>query len=373
MKKKLLAQVFAVVLILAFLAACGAQTPSGQGDGPDQEAAAGQIVFTDDVGREITLDKPLEKVVVFNKFNSEIIRALGKADCIIGVDRNTLQDKEYWSGWTDEMEVAVSQSEIDFEKVAALKPDAVILPSNGAYEDCIKNLSSFGIETIVVTGWQNNGFDKQIEIIGKAFGEEEKAQEYIDFCQKQVDLLAEKLAGVEPMMVYLENSGEYHSCLPGSGWNDMVSMGGGKNIFWDVDITKEDQAKGSVHSFEVDPEEIISRDPDAIFLNVYDSAASPGVSIYVAPDPEKMNDALKEMAARPGWNTISAVQNGQVYGISAFMGNGCFKICGATLIAKYLYPEQMADVDPDEFIRAWLEDWQGVDYVTGHSAQLQDS
>ena len=41
---------------------------------------ADEITFTDDAGREITLEKPLEKVVVFNKFNSEIIRAVGKVD-----------------------------------------------------------------------------------------------------------------------------------------------------------------------------------------------------------------------------------------------------------------------------------------------------
>ena len=128
---------------------------------------ADEITFTDDAGREITLEKPLEKVVVFNKFNSEIIRAVGKVDTIVGVDANTAQDTEYWNGWDDSMVVANSQSDIDFEKVAALEPDAVILPSNGDYEGCISNLESFGIQTIVVTGWQNNGFDKQIDIIGR--------------------------------------------------------------------------------------------------------------------------------------------------------------------------------------------------------------
>ena len=332
---------------------------------------ADEITFTDDAGREITLEKPLEKVVVFNKFNSEIIRAVGKVDTIVGVDANTAQDTEYWNGWDESMVVANSQSDIDFEKVAALEPDAVILPSNGDYEGCISNLESFGIQTIVVTGWQNNGFDKQIDIIGKAFDVEDKAKEYIDFCQDQVDLLAEKLKDVEPVSVYLENSGDYCTCLPGSGWNDMVSMGGGVNIFNDIDFATSDQSKGSVHSYEVSSEEIVARNPQAIFINIYDSAAKPGTSIYVAPDPDSMNATLQAVADRPGWSAIDAVKNGKVYGISAFAGNGCFKIVGATYIAKYLYPEEMADVNPDDFFKAWLEDWQGVSYVSGHAAQLQ--
>lgn len=380
MTTRILTSFLALVLILLSLTGCGAATSNAStaytsvlssSETLSTEPKVQQIVLTDDAGREITLEKPLERVVVFNKFNSEIIRALGKVDTIVGTDKNTLQDKQYWPGWTDEMMVAVTQKDIDFEKVAALKPDAVILPTNGAYEDCIKNLEPFGIKTIVVTGWQNKDFAKQIEIIGKAFGEDQKAQEYIVFCQTQVDILSEKLKNVTPARVYLENSGEYHSCLPGSGWNDMITMGGGSNIFGDVDFAKEDQSKGSVHSFEVDREQIIERNPEAVFLNVYDSAATPGVSIYVAPDQEKLNEALKAMADRPGWNTIDAVKNGDVYGVSAFAGNGCFKIVGASYIAKYLYPEEMKDVDPDAFFSEWLEKWQGVESVSGHASQLK--
>lgn len=121
----------------------------------------------------------------------------------------------------------------------------------------------------------------------------------------------------------------------------------------------------------MDREQIIERNPEAVFLNVYDSAATPGVSIYVAPDQEKLNESLKAMAARPGWNTIDAVKNGDVYGVSAFAGNGCFKIVGASYIAKYLYPEEMKDVDPDAFFSEWLEKWQGVEFVPGHAGQLK--
>lgn len=133
----------------------------------------------------------------------------------------------------------------------------------------------------------------------------------------------------------------------------MITMGGGSNIFGDVDFAKENQSKGSVHSFEVDREQIIARNPEAIFLNVYDSAATPGVSIYVAPDAQKLNEALREMADRPGWNSLDAVKNGNVYGISAFSGNGCFKIVGASYIAKFLYPEEMKDVE----------------FISGHAGQ----
>lgn len=347
-----------------------AAEPAKPAAAPD--AAASAITVIDDVGREVVLEKPLERVVVFNKFNSEIIRALGKVETIVGTDKNSLQDKEYWPGWNESMLAGNSQSDIDYEKVAELKPDAVILPKNGAYEECIDKLTPFGIKVIVITGWENTSFAKQIEITGKAFGQEEKAKEYTEFCQKQVDLLASALKNVAGQKtVYLENSGEYKTCLPGSGWNDMITMAGGKNLFGDVDFAKEDQSKGSVHSFSVDPEEIITRNPSAILLNVYDSKAIKGTSVYIPPDPAAANEALVELTKRPGWKTLGAVKSNSIYGISAFCGNGCFKIAGATYLAKFLYPEAMANIDPDVFMKEWLEKYQGMPFQPGHAMAIQ--
>lgn len=365
--KKILFITILFMAILPLAVACG--TDSKKTAAPSN---ADKITVKDDAGRSIHLDKPLKKVVVFNKFNSEIIRALGKTDTIIGIDEGTLQDNTYWPGWTKKMLAGKGQTEIDYEKVAVLKPEAVILPKNGSYEECEKKLKSFGIKVIVVTGWENKEYAKQIEIMGKIFGEETKAKEYTEFCQKQVDLLKKKLSAVkQKKTIYLENNGEYKTCLPGSGWNDMITMAGGKNIFTNIDITKEDQSKGSVHSFSVDPENIIARNPDSILLNVYDSKAISGTSIYVEPDPAKTQEALKAVTKRPGWGAVTAIKNHNIYGISAFAGNGCFKIVGATYLAKYLYPEEMKDINPDDFFKDWLEKYQGMKFQSGHTVKIK--
>lgn len=365
-----------LICVAAFAAFAGcAQNTAGTAQTAGTQKTADKpeaVTVIDDAGREVVLEKPLERVVVFNKFNSEIIRALGKVETIVGTDKGSLQDKEYWPGWNENMLAGNSQTDIDYERVAELKPDAVILPKNGAYEECIKNLTPFGIKVIVITGWENTSFAKQIEIAGKAFDREEKAKEYVEFCQKQVDLLAAALKNVAGQKtVYLENSGEYKTCLPGSGWNDMITMAAGKNLFGDVDFAKEDQSKGSVHSFSVDPEEILSRNPSAILLNVYDSKAIKGTSVYIPPDPAAANEALLALTRRPGWETLAAVKNNSVYGISAFCGNGCFKITGATYLAKFLYPEAMANIDPDVFMAEWLEKYQGMEFQPGHAVAVK--
>ena len=104
---------------------------SKQGEGvskTDQTAAEQKLTVVDDVGRSIELDKPLSRVVVFNQMNCEIIRALGKADTIAGTDANTLQSPAYWPQIDPKSIAGKSQTALDYEKIAQIKPEAVILP-----------------------------------------------------------------------------------------------------------------------------------------------------------------------------------------------------------------------------------------------------
>ena len=326
-------------------------------------AFAEPIVIVDDVGRTVELEKPLERVAVFNKMNVEIVRALGKIDPVVGIDANTAQDEAYWPELDLNAIAGQKQTELNYEAIVAMNPDAVILPSNGSWEEAEEKLEPFGIPVIVATGWENTNFEPQVRILAAAFGVEEKGQEYIDFCNGPIDLIRERMDSVpesERKSVYFENSGDYCTCLVGSGWNDMIVLGGGVNLFGDINFADADTSKGSVHSFAVDPELILERNPDVILYNVYSTAAKSGTSIYVEMDPSEIPDVLSEICKRPGWENLDAVQNGQVYGFTAFTGNACFKIVASCYIAKWLYPDLFADLDPEAFYNEWLTVYQGA-------------
>lgn len=335
----------------------------------------GKITFVDDSGRTIELSKPLERVAVFNKMNVEIVRALGKIETVVGIDANTAQDAEYWPELDLTSIAGQKQSELDYEAIVAMNVDAVILPRNGSWEEAVEKLEPFGIEVIVATGWENTNFEPQVRILATAFGVEEKGEEYINFCQEPLKIIEEGLASIpegERKTVYFENSGDYHTCLVGSGWNNMIVSGGGVNLFGDIVFADEDSSKGSVHSFEIDPEVILERDPDVILYNVYSTSANAGTSIYLHLDETEIPAVLAEVCARPGWDTLTAVQNHQVYGFSAFTGNACFKIVASCYIAKWLYPDVFADLNPDAFYSEWLTVYQNAEPLgVGQVGQLQ--
>ena len=334
-----------------------------------------KITVIDDVGRTVGFEKPLSRVVVFNKMNAEIIRALGKVSTIVGIDANIAQDKDYWHELDLNAIAGQKQTALNYEAIVNLNPEAVILPKNGSYEEAIEKLTPFGISVLVVTGWENVKFVKQVEIMAKAYNVEAQGKEYINFCRAPLDIIKERLKDIpesERQTIYFENNGEYKTCLAGSGWNDMLTSSGGQNLFGEIIFKKEDSSKGSVHSFQVDPEEIIDRNPDIILQNVYSTKAHSGTSIYIQMADDEMKDTLSELVKRPGWNTLKAVKNNHVYGISSFAGNACFKIVGSLYLAKWMYPDLFKDIKPDEFFAEWLEKYQQVEPLkNGYVYHLQ--
>ena len=61
-------------------------------------ALAGQITITDDLGREVSLNVPIKRAVVFNKYNAEFFRAVGGTQVLVGIGQGTHKLTNYWPG-----------------------------------------------------------------------------------------------------------------------------------------------------------------------------------------------------------------------------------------------------------------------------------
>lgn len=125
-------------------------------------------------------------------------------------------------------------------------------------------------------------------------------------------------------------------------------LGGGKNIFGDITIANTGSA--SVHTYTVDPVEIINRNPDVIIHNGIDGHAAG----YAPWDQELLAGQAERIVNRPGWNAIQAVQNKNVFVFSNFFFSALGKQIGALAVAKWLYPDRLADVDVDTYFARWL-------------------
>jgi len=328
----------------------------------DSPGAKQILHFRDDVGREIDLPVPVRRTVAFNRYTTEFIRAVAGVQVLVGVDFNPAKYGAYWPGLTNAIVVGEGQALPNYEAIIAALPDVVFFPRNSEWEEASRVLKPFGIPVVVLTGWDVLKHEENVELLGRIYGKQERAADLNAFYRHYRELLAERLKGVNKKRVYMEEVGNYKTLLKGSGWHDMIETGGGINVFGDVNILDQPSARGTVQGFDTDPEEILARKPDVI-IKLYPNQ-------YESIDPFNAMKMLESLAARPGFSELPAVRNGQVYSISYYHASACSKIVGALQIAKWLYPERFADVDPDEAMRVWLENFQGVPYPGGYWISL---
>jgi iron complex transport system substrate-binding protein len=319
--------------------------------------------ITDDQGRQVTLDLPIRKAAVFNPWNAELFRAIGGAQAIAGLDRGTAANPGYWPAALTAANTIIGENQAapNYEAIVALKPDVLVIPRNGAWQEAEAKLKPFGIPVVVITGWDVLKHSENARQVGVLLNQPVRAQAVVDFYETNLKLLKERLAGVTPRKVYLENAAGIVSPIPGSGWHDMITLGGGRNVFGDIDIAKEGANRGGVHDFQIDPEQVVLRDPEVIF-----KLGCCGTD-YPAPPQAALKKSADDIAARPGWGTISAIRNKDVHVIGFFAGNVVSKMIGSVYIAKALYPDRFRDVDPERLMKTWLEDYQGVRYGGSYS------
>ena len=67
------------------------------------------------------------------------------------------------------------------------------------------------------------------------------------------------------------------------------------------------------------------------------------------------------------WSKISAVKNKKVLLLSHYVHGGASKLVGTMYIAKFLYPEYLPDLHPENVFQDWLTKYQHLDYIAGHT------
>lgn len=283
--KKILALLLALAMILS-LAACtsgsseSAEEPAGEAEGSGEAA----ITITDMTGREITLDEPATRVVALSAADCEVLYAVGAGDTLVGRG-------EYCDYPAEVLEVPSVQSGYDtnIEQIIALEPQVLLMSTMAQTEEQIAQLEEAGIKVVVSDAQDIEGVYTAVEMIGKLMGKEKEAEQVITNMKLQFADLAGSTAG-QGKTIYFEVSPlEYGLWTAGSGtfMNEIAEMLGMKNIFDDVQGWAE-----------VSEEQVIERDPDYIVT----------ITMYFGegPTPEE------EIMARPGWENVTAVQNGAI-------------------------------------------------------------
>ncbi|MDY6915068.1 MAG: helical backbone metal receptor [Candidatus Cloacimonadota bacterium] len=230
---------------------------------------------------------------------AEIIVKLGATENIVGVTKecdfpSDLQNKT----------IVGNFGKVDIEKVIELNPAKVFL-TKLEQEELAITLEKLDIPTFSAYPNSIETLFHTIEEVGKEINRTEQAQELVKNLKTQLSQLQKEQHSAQSR-VYIEIYGEpLMSVSDDSYVGQLLRQAGGKNIF--PSLPREYS--------RVSPEKVIVADPQIIIVTY------PGIS-------------KAQIAARKGWENISAVQNNRIYTVQ--------------------------DIDPDIILRASPRFVQGI-------------
>jgi iron complex transport system substrate-binding protein len=186
--------------------------------------------------------------------------------------------------------------------------------------------------------------------LGYILDKRKEAEELIDFHQGWMNTIkdrVEKLSEMEKPRVYLEALPYgYKAKGKGTGYHHRIELAGGNNIFGDLE--------GSV---DVDPEEVIVRDPEIIIGDA--THIDIGGYDVDAKDITELKKVRDEIMNRPELQKVTALKDGKVYIITH--ATVCGELISISYHAKWFHPELFKVLDPKAIHQEYLTKFLGLD------------
>ena len=311
-----------------------------------------ELTIIDGADRIVTVNKPVERVVLLRPYAVEVIRILGAKDKIVGVSSSVKDDEIYFQELS-KLPVVGSARDPDLEAILALNPDLVITLAYPSYVAKIDGKLP-GIPIVCLTLYKPEILVENLEKLGYVFGRKDAANEFIDWYEGCINTIKERTEGIseeDRPRVYLEATyslGEkYKTGGSKTGWNQKIEIAGGNNIFGDI----------SAGIIKVDPEEVIERNPEIIVKRVITKECG-----YAIDDITGFSDMRKEVMTRPELAHVNAIVNECVYIIHIDIFGGFNHLPGTAYLAKWFHPDLFSDLDPQAIHQEYLTRFQGLDY-----------
>lgn len=341
------------VFFLILTIAAGLLMQGGSRSLEEQTADTQTITLTDSLGRRVALPYPLTRVAVVNPYNAELIAAVGAESTICGIDKDIYENRAALHvPLTEDMIVSPhGETNLNLEQVIRLKPQVLILDAGFHHKRDERVLGLFGIKVFVLRADSAEHFPENCRLMGQMFGKEKEAAALCGYFEGQRAYIDQQLRDIPRKKIYYECRRPCRSVIPGEAFNEMLDIAHADNIFAD--------ANGIFVSNDV----LILRNPSYIIRL---SDVSEPYS-YHPPSQESFDNIKQGIRNRACWDYIDAIKEDNIFLYSYYSHGGAGKYVGGIYLAKYLYPEQLPELDPEEVFRVWLTRFQRLDYIPGHT------
>jgi iron complex transport system substrate-binding protein len=222
------------------------------------------------------------RIVSLSPTHTEVLFAIGAGDLVVAVDEYSNFPAE-----SAGVSSALSGYEPNVEAIADYDPDLVVL--GGDFTGLTEQLAAIDIAV-----WSGEapatleGVYAQIVELGEQVGRAAQARTVAQNMQQRIDAAVASVPGAAGLTYYHELDDTFYSVSATS------FIGSVYGLFGLTNITQIGGVEGDYP--QLSAEFIVESDPDVIFL---------ACTVYCSTNPESV-------AARPGWEALSAVANDRV-------------------------------------------------------------
>jgi iron complex transport system substrate-binding protein len=224
------------------------------------------------------------RIISLSPTATEMLYAIGAGDQVLAVD-----DFSNYPPETADKMTGLNGFEPNVEAIAGLEPD--LIATDGTNPDLLSQFDTLGI-----AHWEGPAavtfadIYTQLEQLGAITGHVAEANEVVTQMQTDIDAVIDDLPHLPEPLTY------YHELDPNGFWSVTSDTFIGL-VYAEAGLVNIADEVGQGNPYpQLNAEFIVTADPDLIFL---------ACTKYCGETPETV-------AARPGWDAMSAVQNGNV-------------------------------------------------------------
>ena len=305
MKQLTLCRAAAAALCLLLLAGCGAASsgPASSAGGASAAATAptdsgAACTFTDDLGREVTLEAAPRRVAALTGSYADIWCTAGGRDTLVASASDAWTDFDLGLG--EEVANIGGAMGVSVEELLAAAPDLVLastnIPSN---QEMLPALEAAGVDVAFFSVDTFEDYLRMLEICTGLTGSPEAYQTYGEAVAEEIEAARARAAAA------LEEQGPEKVLYIRAAASVVKPKGNSGTVLGEmladlgcINIADQDQSLLEDLSMEA----ILAADPDKILI------------VLQGADPEPAKAQLEgEVLSNPAWQQLTAVREGRVY------------------------------------------------------------
>jgi iron complex transport system substrate-binding protein len=330
------------ILMMSLLSACSHTNTDETKKSTSSMPKNKTVTITDLTGRQVKVDVPVNRVVAIGPGALRLVCYANGADKVVGIENFEKQrssvTRPYILAYPQLKNLPVigqggKPGDVpNAEQIIDVKPDVIFVAYLTDKNQADALQAKINIPVIVISYGQlstfNNNVYTSLQIIGKVIGEDERANEVVDYlkkCQQDLNDRTKNIPIDKKPRVYVGAIGN----------NGIESSQGEYPPFIAVNAKNVVDETGKIGHITVDKEKLLKWDPDFIFLD------TAGLS-FVKEDYKK-NPQF--------YQSLKAFKNQKVYTqipFNYYTTNIDNAIADAYWTGKVLYPEQFRDIKPED-------------------------